>query len=278
MATRDREEEEHREAFRKFLYDLARPEKDLLATKADRLAVYKKLEKIYGRMSDGNVFRHYYSDIFSVLSTIKNNPEKGNIEIVGLNLDRIKQGYNPEISHNDVSKYINKLYDHVSLEMARLLYSDSIDWRGAGEERVRAAEEKIDSIEKTAEDLVAKIQDQKSSIEKQQRDYIAILGIFAAIVLAFTGGIAFSTSVLNNINCVSPYRLIIIVLVIGLVLINTLYCLFYYIDRLAIRANSKTIKPIIIANVLLLGLLMATVIAWRFGWIEYRNQLMALQK
>ncbi|PHU39763.1 hypothetical protein CSX00_09370 [Pseudobutyrivibrio ruminis] len=273
MTTRDREEEVRREAFREFLYDLARPEKDLLASKTDRSTVYKKLEKIYGVMPDGNEFRHYYSDIFSVLSTIKNNPEKGSIDIVGLNLDRIKRGYNPEISHNDVSKYINKLYDHVSLEMARLSYTDSIDWRGTGEERVRAAEEKIEGIENISKELVSKFQEQKSSIEKQQRDYIAILGIFAAIVLAFTGGIAFSTSVLNNINCVSPYRLIIIVLVIGVVLINTLYCLFYYIDRLAIRANSKTIKPIIIANAILLFLLIATIVAWRFGWIEYRNHL-----
>ena len=42
---------------------------------------------------------------------------------------------------------------------------------------------------------------------KQQREYISILGIFAAVVLAFTGGIAFSTSVLKNINTVSVYRI-----------------------------------------------------------------------
>ena len=43
-------------------------------------------------------------------------------------------------------------------------------------------------------------------MESSQREYIAILGIFAAVVLAFTGGIAFSTSVLNNVAKASIYR------------------------------------------------------------------------
>ncbi|WQW10687.1 hypothetical protein KVK65_07000 [Helicobacter pylori] len=37
-------------------------------------------------------------------------------------------------------------------------------------------------------------------LNKQQTQYITILGIFASIVLTFVGGLAFSTSVLSNID------------------------------------------------------------------------------
>ncbi len=37
-------------------------------------------------------------------------------------------------------------------------------------------------------------------LNKQQTQYITILGIFSSIVLTFVGGLAFSTSVLSNID------------------------------------------------------------------------------
>ena len=81
----------------------------------------------------------------------------------------------------------------------------------------------------------------ETELGKQQREYISILGIFAAVVLAFIGGIAFSTSVLNNINTASVYRILVVSLIIGLVLINILFGLFYYVDRLVngLQENRK---------------------------------------
>ena len=43
-------------------------------------------------------------------------------------------------------------------------------------------------------------QESKNNQAKMQSEYITILGIFASIVLAFTGGMTFSTSVLENIS------------------------------------------------------------------------------
>ena len=50
-----------------------------------------------------------------------------------------------------------------------------------------------------------------------EKEYISILGIFASIVLAFVGGLTFSTSVLANIDKASIYRLVIIACIIGIV-------------------------------------------------------------
>ena len=77
-------------------------------------------------------FVHFYSDIFSVLTQVKQNPELGDINILGQNLDVIRNGYQSknkaEDGHTiDVSDAINKLYDHVNLDIARMLYTDAGD-------------------------------------------------------------------------------------------------------------------------------------------------------
>ena len=93
-----------------------------------------------------------------------------------------------------------------------------------------------------------------------QREYIAILGIFAAVVLAFTGGIAFSTSVLQNLHISSIYRIVLAVVIIGLVLVNLLYGLFYYIGQLVNKNAENNLKPLWIVNLVFLLILIAIII------------------
>lgn len=106
---------------------------------------------------------------------------------------------------------------------------------------------------------------------KQQREYIAILGIFASIVLTFIGGIVFSTSVLQNIGAVSVYRLAAIVLLIGMVLSNMLYGLFYYVNHLIYNNKKISSTLIILANCLMLLMLALVFASWLFGVVERRN-------
>ena len=91
--------------------------------------------------------------------------------------------------------------------------------------------------------------------------------------MAFTGGIAFSTSVLNNINTASVYRILVVSLIIGLVLINILFGLFYYVDRLVngLQENRKKLKPLLFSNIVLCILLIATICAWCYGLVEKRD-------
>lgn len=72
----------------------------------------------------------------------------------------------------------------------------------------------------------------EDTIEKaddMQKQYIAILGIFASIVVAFTGGIAFSTSVLENISNSSIFRILFVVVILAGVLINVVFILTHFI-------------------------------------------------
>lgn len=60
------------------------------------LVYYKRLENLYGATEQNESFRHFYSDIFSVLTQIQQDQSLGDINILGQNLDLIRSGYKPQ--------------------------------------------------------------------------------------------------------------------------------------------------------------------------------------
>ena len=253
----------------------------MLQDKGTRREMYKRLEALYYSPNKEERYRHFYSDIFTVLTQIQQsaNQNQGDINILGQNLALIRAGYNPQNRDEqgnliDISDSIQKLYDHVSLDIARISYSDAGDRKTAGEAAIVDIQSQLKQIQIEIENTETAQRNVEEELGKQHREYISILGIFAAVVLAFTGSIAFSTSVFYNINTVSAYRVIVLALVIGLVLINILFALFYYIDRLVNGTNeTKTrIKPMIISNSVIGGLLLIVILGWSYGWIENRNK------
>ena len=300
-------EEQQRDEFRGILLELSESQLSL-KEKGDRSRVYQQLEKLYYAPAGQEGFRHFYSDIFAVLTQIQSETKQGSIDILGQNLLEIRKGYqvlNTDENGEpvDIRDSIRKLYDHVSLDIARIQYSDATNRKMSGSEALSDIRAKVTRMELAVEEkqrslrteferqkqdqLVyeAKVTRIQSDIENaeqsqkkvekelasQQREYIAILGIFAAVVLAFTAGIAFSTSVLENISCVSIYRIAGITLLIGVVLTNILFGLFYYIDRLVNQDENRGIKPLWLTNAVFLFLLILTLLAWAMGIVETRN-------
>ncbi len=140
----------------------------------------------------------------------------------------------------DTRKIVIKIYDHVQLathqiENGRNMFGDAI---------VEAK---------------SRLHDEIKGIEKE---HITILGIFASIVLAFVGGITFTTSVLENIDKVSVFRLIFTVDVIGAVLVNVIYLLISFILKINDKDKESDRKFIKIANWVLLGIATLILIAW----------------
>ena len=109
--------------------------------------------------------------------------------------------------HVDYRKIIIKIYDHFQLVLYQIENVKEIVDKGISETK--------DKLDK--------------DMKGMEKDYISILGIFSSVVLAFVGGMAFSTSVLENINAVSIYRLILTVDLLGFVLVNTIYLMLKFI-------------------------------------------------
>lgn len=135
-------------------------------------------------------------------------------------------------------------------------------------------------VAKALSDYTQKISKKaKNKVEDAQKESITILGIFASIVLAFTGGMMFSSSVLENISKSSAYRIIIITLIIGFVLINTIVALALYLNNIVRsgdmveeqkiweRAKSLVRKNIfwIATDVIIVALIGATYIGWLYS-------------
>lgn len=215
-------EERQREEFRKILLDLAKSQESL-ENNYERSNMYRRLEALY-RPDPEKEFRHYYSDIFSTLIEINNNAELGDLNILGQNLQLIMAGYQAVNYQNgqliDASASIKKLYDHVNLDISRITYWDSKYRSESGIQEVTELKSQVNAFQIT----INEAQEKQKNLEKtqalveqkldnSQKEYITILGIFAAVVLAFIGGITFSTSVLNNIAQASIYRTVLVSLI-----------------------------------------------------------------
>lgn len=163
----------------------------------------------------------------------------------------------------DCHKIIIKLYDHCNLANNQKLMSFSP--QNAIEEfitkKVKESKDTIDNEVKSFQiESKEKMDDFEKELKSKEKQYISILGIFASIVLAFVGGLAFSTSVLQNIHLASIYRLLMVVDILALVLTNIIYLLVQFICKI----NEKTLKffPIKIFNIIAFVFMGVVIIAW----------------
>ena len=282
------DEQEKRLALSKLLYELA-ANQDALKEKSDRIACYKKLEDIYYK-SDNN-FRHFYSDIYSALTVIDGNPESGNINILAQNMEIIKEGYKGNVNRDtdgnciDISKEVTKLYDHVNLDIGRLNYTRRITEDTKAElarasqliEKLqRQVDESKEEMEKVSAEFERKANTLSDDIQagqkKMQNEYITILGIFAAIVLAFTGGMTFTSSVLENLHKSSIYRIVFIALIVGCILFNLIWLLLDFIRNL----NEHTIRKTWMFwtfNIMFIILMLFTGFAYKNDWMSRETSI-----
>ena len=82
----------------------------------------------------------------------------------------------------------------------------------------------------------------EKSSKALQRDYVSILGIFAAIVMAFVSGSVYSSSVLDNMASTELYRLVFVMLCVGLFIFDLIVGLFYFVLKMAGLQMGKNAK------------------------------------
>ena len=257
------EEQEKRELFKKLLIELSKSQ-EYLMEKKDRAEVYRKLEKIYYSCDKDN-FRHFYSDIFSILTLIDSDSSIGSLDILAQNIQAIRDGYMPvneDEKHKniDIHKEITKLYDHTNLDIARINYTKSI---------TNTTDSKLREFQYITAELKQKIKDEEAILEQikkdtensekkqqeMQKQYITILGIFASTVIAFTSGMVFSSSVLSNIDKASCYKLGVISLLIGIVFFNLIWILMDFIRSINGHLKRKLSYWIVINTILIIGII-----------------------
>ena len=275
-------EQEKRDALNEVLIELSKSQA-ILKEARDRASFFMRFEDIYYNYNSKEKFRHYYSDIFSTLTLIDGDSSIGSLDILAQNIQAIKDGYIPKNTDEngntiDISKEIVKLYDHTNLDIARINYTKTMTNETKSElaktrllvvnleQKVRESEDTLKGISsKTIDDLKKFSVEVQERQEDMQKEYITILGIFAAIVLAFTGGIVFSSSVLENIDKPSIYRISLMAFIIGLVFFNLIWILIDFIRDI----NGKEIRKKwiwMLVNLILIGGIIGVCFSYKYGW------------
>lgn len=190
-------------------------------------------------LSTNKLDRILYSEISNYVFSLEMS-ERG---IFATNLEKLLlYSLNDENKvSEDCKKMIIKIYDHFQLALHQIENVNNIF---------------ANSIAKAKETL----QNQIKGVEKE---YISILGIFASIVLAFVGGITFSTSVLQNISAVSVFRLLLVIDFLAFVLINVIYILVRFI--FTINEKNEKLFNVKKLNVACSIIAIIIVISWMFS-------------
>ncbi|MEX5285840.1 hypothetical protein QCO44_09375 [Selenomonas sputigena] len=205
-------------------------------------------------------FRHLYSDVFGIITGIDRDSAH-DLSILSRNINAL---YKQAIENNKdgglvedtLCKKIAKLYDHVNLDIARIDYTRRI----------------ADELNRKHEDIAKGLESIRVKAGEMQKDYITILGIFSSIIITFVAGMAFSTSVLANIDKASIYRLVFIVSLLGMGLFNLVNLLLRFVQTVnkgydvENDGNSKRIQQI---NSMIVFLILLDCIAWLIYWWRF---------
>lgn len=202
-------------------------EKGDLSSQTDQ--IIKDLKEIY----EGE-YRHKYSKITTIILNSTRDKEQAFMTLAQ-NIRTLKEIQdNKEVE--SIKPKLEKLYDHMNLECIRLQDFD--------EKMSRVKDVSI----KLEDDLNKNYKKLSEELNKQQTQYITILGIFASIVLTFVGGLAFSTSVLSNIDKANAYRLVFVMAFMALFLGIFCICFFLFYQKYPYQKRKKINKKIFAKN------------------------------
>lgn len=186
-------------------------------------------------------FRHSYSKISGNLE--KFSPDQrdslsAHISAIHTHASAfVKNQYsdNADQQKNIINK-ISKLCDHIDLECLRIARIEKVEYIGkTASNELSAADGKLRETEARAAELESKV----SGFQEQS---IAILGIFAGLVVTFSGVIQFTSSSLSNLNDISTLKITYFVCLSLFFLFNIIFLLMYCISKISgssIASNCK---------------------------------------
>ncbi len=194
----------------------------------------KFLEQYASRMSEvySNGYRQLYSELYTVMSAISNK-DVDSLQPLSTNLIclyRYVGGSDWRIRNPELFGHLLKLSDHVNLEMQRI-----VDHQ-ASTEKFDELYENLRGMYEDSNAVKRKLQKATKKIKDLQLEMVSILAIFAAIVVAFSGGMNVLGNAISGVGHADLQDLAFMVILCGIVLFNTvtllMHIVFWIIRRL----------------------------------------------
>lgn len=225
----DDDAESRRKALRSVLEELSSLDRDeyLSDPEIDKLVDF--FTELYGARPK---YRHSYADVCDVIfgfSGAGYELDDGVPYQVNSLADNINRVYSRMDAGSTQAASVQKLCDHIELERTRLRHFVD-QW-----ERIREYDRRNGELEKKAEADRKRLEgDFARKVDAMRMEFIAILGVFAAIVLAFNGAVGFSDSSIHALGMASGVRaLVLVVALVGFVLINAISILMVFLWKMA---------------------------------------------
>ena len=210
---------------------------------------FNSFKTIYNRIE-----RHKYSEVSKYIGTLHGDVMDSLREGIHQIIIAAQQNYYDQDDKDSDNKKcyisINKLYDHIELEVLRVssierikLLADTFD----------AKKDEINSLLDEAKKEVKETEDKSKHLSEQ---LISILGIFAGIVTAFAFAVTTIGEAMANLTELNATYLAFIIVTLGLVFTNAIVLLMTFVTKLSGHSVSKKFPFLIyvITNILLCAL------------------------
>ncbi|NFO89038.1 hypothetical protein FDC58_16810 [Clostridium botulinum] len=139
---------------------------------------------------------------------------------------------NKELSKEDFSMKLEKLYDHIALERERITYSQKRkdEIVGSSVEKInKAMNEFTNTFNKKTENLNTSV--------------LTIIGLFSAIIFVFFGGLSNLTSAISALsNGKNLWNILLAISEIGLIIFNSVFLLLYSVSKMTDKNIGKEIS------------------------------------
>lgn len=167
------------------------------------------------------------------------------------------------IQNSDDANYQNtatgykKFSDHIRLEIGRYNFiksrftnttiaghpnTSNDNHPSVAPEQVQKLERDINAMRPTVAQAQKQLDSLDEKLESNKISSITTLTIFSAVILAFSGGITFESSIFKGMVESSPYRLVFTIALSGFILFNTIFALLYLVGKMAGKRISTKCK------------------------------------
>ena len=241
------------EELKSHLYDMASSMKE-----DDELReVAQKLKEIY---TDG--FRHVYSEFFALIVDIAKEDNDYNLDFLSNNIMNVRalvqQSYVEGRKEFRLLYWpLTKLSDHINLEIARYSYSSTHEQRvmdlekrnktlqteltnatnelGEMQKSISTAQVELSDATNQLGKATGQLTEAQKSMSSVQTELIAVLSIFAAIVLAFSGSISMLGNALVGMQDAPFFKSVFFVLLCGFIITNVIFLMMYLVGKITGR-------------------------------------------
>lgn len=194
--------------------------------------------------SDG--YRQRYSAILDMIVRIESEwdeeyEEEDRPDVLSTNLRVIREHLRVHTDEYGEETYrgVFKLSDHVDIEINRYRHQTNL-YRGLSitSDSVDDLSEKLDGTRQGIDVLLDEVDRAQKSTERLQMQMVAILGIFAAIVMAFSGGLDILGGAISVSGESDLFRVVFVVLLCGIILFN-IFAFLMHMILVIIRSQDR---------------------------------------